>query len=936
MPQTPLDIEAFKRAMRESESKKPRNRRGLTAQDLEQGPAPASDRLAQLVRSMLPDLGGEQTPLTQRMFGGDTGFIAGAVDKALKIAPLAVGFGTGAGLNALTRPLQSKGLGLLADAGVGAISGAASGATQAAIQEQPIAPSAAMGGLLGAGAGVGVWSITGAGRRLAAAYAARPGRGAFPRIAQLDEQIPSISLESTENVTRAQAARAAFRNLVPAHAAEEIKRTNPVLFARAVSEARRAAKASTSEIPPGSLEIEGDTARRMFDGAFRIQNDRLRYGSVSAVRHYWGVYVTRLGTMLARDPEFGPYGARFGDMIRRTDQLGDALEGALHTNVIRPLWRGVPKAGEERVDAILSGRGGQGSSQEMAIVKRWRELSDEAFDEMQGLKLMEEVSPTHPAVTGGQQDLFPDMPREATGKWKIVPIQHRTNYVPYYRDPAGIAKLMKRGSPERNAELQKIIGRGDADNLTAASEILDEMLSADSHWTPLHIRTGPMQHERELSYGLPRDTNAKRWMERWAHDYSRRIASAQVVGGQDEALKALTNEMREAGFAKGAARVERIWQTHVSRPPADVARMAPIARAARSFVAVNMLSPRTGILQMLQLANPAARMGLKRTLEGIAAGFRNPALRDAADEVGALLPSRHLLTAEEPVEALGRMWVNYATWMPYGDRMARFFSALTAGVTAKQWAKEYWRLAQMPRMGTSVPRTGIGAGLKYVGIRNPAERAAILGNKLENTLGISVKHVLETEGELPIESVMAAMRNGSHDTQFANSILDLPEARRTGTGQLLYMLKTYSKQQSTLFMKMVADAKRGDTGPIARLLLTYPALYASVKPFLDFFSNKDAVDEADKEALERAGDALMGALQTGMFGGLGDFITQMSASDPGRFLGHVAGPVASTAAGAATDVWKLATEGDYMPLVKRATPRLVRNMWDKAKTKMEE
>lgn len=933
MPQTAADIEATKRAMAGLDSKPLSTRQKLEAISSARGPI---ERLAFELSGMGPlfDIGGEQAPLTQRLFGGQSGPGVTAVDAALKLAPLGISVLGGGLLSAAAKPLAGRGLGLLTDIAVGAGSGAAGGATQAAVQEQPIAPSAAAGGLLGAGLGAGVWSISGAGRRLAAAYAARPGREAFPKIADLDAAIPFTSLEKSENLTRAQSAREAFRKHIPLGEEESIKRANPVLWSRAIGEARRAAARSTEPGALGGEEVQVDAIRRAWGNAFRIQNDKLRRNSLDAVRHYWGVYVTRLGTNLARDPEFGPYGARFGDLIRRTEQLGDATEGAIHNNIIKPLWRGVPKHEEELIDAVLAGESGQLSSQGMAVVKRWRELADEGFSEMKGAGLMEEVSEHHPAVTGGQQEMFPELPRAETGKWSIVPIQYRTNYVPYYRDPAGVAKLMQKGSPERAAFLQKIIERGDADNPQAAGAFLDEMLGGDSHWTPMHIRTGPMQHERELAYGLPRDRNARRWMERWSHDYSRRIASAQVVGGQDEAIKQLVKDMQEAGFAKGAARVQRIWQSYVGRPPADVAQMMPLARTARSGIAINMLGPRTGILQMLQLANPVARMGLKRTLEGIAAGFRNPELRGAADEVGALLPSRHLLTAEEPVEALGRMWVEYATWMPHGDRAARFFSALTAGVTAKQWAREYWQL--VPKMGTSVPKMGIGATLKYVGIRNPAERAAILKNRLENTLGIPIEHVLESQGDLPIESVMAAMRNGAHDTQFANTILDLPEARRTGAGQLLYMLKTYSKQQSSLFGRMVADAKRGDTAPIARFLLAYPTLYVAVKPLLDFFSNKDAVDEADAEALSKAQEALMGALQTGMFGGLGDFLTQMSASDPGRVLGWAAGPVASTAAGTVADVGKLATTGDVMPLVKRATPRAVRNLWERIQTGLEE
>ena len=887
----------------------------------EQANAPIDVAMKNLLIEPVLNIFGPQAPLTDRLFGGTENVATRAVDVAIKTAPFWVGIGTGTlaarGISALAPKLVGT---LGAEMTVGGISGAAGSAAAAAAQEQPAIPAAAMGGVLGIGLGAGVWKLAQPGRRLAAAYAARPGAGQFPDIADLDASIPHVSIVKREAEARAEAARRAFRRHIPRGAAhEDIRLAQPALWERAKADARRGAAMAGRAID--DVELEGDAINRFMEMGQRIQNAALRTGTMESARNLWRIYVTRLGTTLTKDPMFGSQGARFADAITRIEELADPMEGRLHT-LINDLWRGVPKSRGEAITAFLRGEGGRLSAEEMAIAQRWREMADKGFDQLSTHGVRELVSEGHPSLGG---ELFPEIPSASGGKRLMVPIQKRTNYVPEYRDPRELSRLTK-NTPQRAAFLRKLVEDGEADNLLEAAVKLDELLGFETgtigrKFVPLEISTA-MQHERAMSIGLPFERNAYKWMSRWAHDVSRRVARARVVGGQDQQVNTMISALREEVGDAAAKRVERIWRNLIGRPPLEAVRAAPLARGVRALTAIQLLSPRVGILQALQLANPAARLGIRHTLSAVVALWRNPSLRGAAEEIGALLPSQHLLTAAEaePMAKAGRWWVENVTFMPRGDRMVRVPSAVSGMVAAKEWAKEYWRLSQTD--------AAAGAGTlstfaKAFGVRNRAARMEILRRRLEDTLGIPMQHVLETGGELPIETVLAAGRAASHNTQFANSILDMPEARRTGWGQFLFILKSYSKQQSTFVTQMAKDAMKGDTGPLVRFLLIYPPLYAVAKPYLDLLGARDMVDAADQETLERVEEVLQGAVTTGMFGAMGDFINQMGQSDVGRATGYLLGPGISQGIGLTVDA-ATAAQGNFGPLIKRLTPRALR------------
>jgi hypothetical protein len=831
------------------------------------------------------ELFGPKAPLTEKLFKGDEGFAADVADVAIKLAPLAVGIGTAGGGGLALRKFTGT---LAADMLIGMVSGAASGATEGVIREENPGPPALIGALLGTGGGIALNHLSKPGRELARQYAARPGRGAIPNLDDLDAEIPHVPFEGLEDAARRRAelhkkvsgaARAAFRKFVPEGTARES--VHPAVWRLARKEA--AAAARQLRAAPGSLEEEGTMIGILFR---RILEQPDIHKSLDALRSIQNVFVTRLATTLTRDKAaFKDVGAEFADKILRTETLKDHLEGRLVHNIWRPDWKDVPVHEETLIDDFLSGRGARLSTPGLANASRWRERDDAMFAEARRLGLMEEVGPEHPAAQALAEATGGAVPR-------YIPLQYRSNHVPHYIDRRGMTKLASKGSPEHQAFIQKMIQDGEADNVLMAEKKLAELLEQPFAGSALHIRTA-FQHERGLTLNLPRERNAKVWQRRAYHDFARRAAQAKVWGPQDEVFVEMHKRLAAAGG--DADRLERLFKIYVGRPPRDTGtgNIAALARNARSFSTISLLGPRVGILQYMQLVNPAARLGIRTTLGGIVAGWRNPGLRGVAEEVGALLPSEHLLTTVEPMSQWGEWWIRNIAMMPRADRGARNVSAIAGGLASKKWAQEYWKLTQADAAAgsPSLARGGVSSALKYVGVRNRAERIGFLRRKLEEDLGIPIQLVIKNEGELPIEAVMAAMQTASHKTQFASSILDLPEGRHTPIGKFIFTLRTFAKQQTPFVNKMVSDAvKYGDTGPIVRFLLLYPAIYETARPFLDFLAGREFISRADQDTRERIAGMLEGALWTGLWGSMGDFINQLGASNPkAKLMQYAAG-----------------------------------------------
>ena len=866
------------------------------------------------------DIVGPQAPLTEKVFGGEDNALTRVADVALKVAPLAIGVGIGG--------LAAKAAGrlagtALADMGVGALSGIAGAGAESIVRQTELVPALILGGAFGTGGGAIVNKLSKPGRDLARQFAARPSANKIPDIDELDATIPHVPVESLEIAARRRAevrsrattaARKAYREIVP----KDIE-PHPAIKRLARKEAAAAARAVRSDL---SLEAEGNAINQLFSSAVRKTGIDDILGALQRVQ---GVWVTRLAVTLSRDrAAFKSVGREFADKILRTEELKGHMEGRLVTNVWRPLWKDVPKHEEHLVDGFLHGEGGRLSNAGLAAAGRWREIDDALFDQSSRIGLLEEVSPEHAAAQRIAATTGQEPPQ-------LVPLQYKTNHVPYYIDREKLGALARPGK-ERTAYLQKLVRDGEADNMSEAQRLLEEVLETPHGGTQLHVRS-PFQHERQLALQLPRERNAKVWSRRAFHDHARRLSQAKVWGPQDEVFYDMKRRLAAEGG--DADRLDKLFRTYVGRPPKGTGtEFAAAGRAARTLSAVTLLGPRVGMLQYLQLSNTGARLGIRNTLEGLVAGWRNPDLRQAAEEVGALLPSEHLLTTTEPVTKMGEWWVKHFTQMQRADRGVRGISTLAGGLAAKRWAGEYWRLLQADAAAgsPSLARTGIaGRALVASGIRNRADRMGILRRRLEETLGIPIKRVIASEGELPFETIQAGMQNASNKTQFASTMLDLPEARSTtGLGRFIFTLRHFVKQQTPFVTKMVSDAvKYGDTGPIVRYLALYPTLYAAARPYLDFVAGREQVDMADATTMERVTAALEGALWTGIFGGMGDFFNQLSSRDPARRLAFSAmgAPIAQglevggAAAGAiTTGSW----DQFYNALYKNLTPSPVK------------
>ena len=918
----PLGLEGRQKPLTEQEARRFAPIFGVPEYAQPVAKAIVSNPILQAAGSLITEpvvrLAGPEAPLTAKMF--DETFVGGmdpraetivrpVTDALIKLAPEIAGFMVG---GPATRPIRlfaaKLGRATLGDILTGGAIGAASGAASAAVKDEPVLPATAAGSIFGVGLGALIGGATNAARALQA-HIARNTIGVMPSIHKLDEVIPHVRISDLEREARevmsgkkGEAARRAWLRIIPKNADKES--IPPALGA----EARHAASKAAVE---AGEDFEGLAREGLFLNSVQLTK------GVDEVKDLWGRWVTNLGATLFRDrAAFKDVGVKLFDKIKRAEELKDPLEGSLVADMWRPMWNGVAVEELPIIHKVLIGEGGQLSVPGSGAVQMSRRMFNDAFDEMSGLGLREAVAPTHPGARG--HDLFEQMemfgPPSVPGKEGLIfiPIQKRTNYTPVYRDERALAAIARPGSKERAVFLSDMVKRGEAEDLRDAAAKLKTFLQADAERVPWDIRTG-FQHERDMPFTLPSLSDPKAYTRRYIHEYARRVAQAKVFGPQDELYEQLRSELLKKGG--DVKRLDRIFQIYIGRTPADDMRMANAARTARSYVATSMLGPRVFPLQFLQLSNTAGLFGWKKLLSGISGGWRVPALREAAEEVGALLPSQMLMSEIEPINMWAQWWVQHVTQMPRGDAMARTVSAISGGVAARQWAQEYWQLANSP--GARTVRQGLGGALKYIGIRNRAERMLILARRLEEDLGLPARIIMENEGQLSIDAVRHAMRTASHRTQFGSTILDFPEMRTSPAGRFMFSLRTFAKQQSTLVKSLASRAIKGDTGPIIRYISTYGALYAALAPLLDALSSRNMVDEANEEALDQVRTALEGAMWTGMMGGVGDFINQMGASDPGKIFGYMAGPAVGLGVGTLADVSK-AARGDANPLVRRA------------------
>jgi hypothetical protein len=850
----------------------------------------------------LPD----DTPLTEKLYAAGAPWVPGATGQpfqlprqafnvAARLAPLAAGFvgwrmGGPAGAQLVNAGLNRGASALLGMATEGALGGAAAGAVQAGVEQEPVLPNVAGGAATGAVLGGALAKLSGAGRRLAEEYAVRAG----PRLSlsEIAEQTPDISRKRLQ-AARGRAASEAFRRMVPEGESRET--VGDILFERARESARVAAgRLVKFEADPGPL---AQVMHRFWQRSLRPSRHDHLERSLDAFKQFWGTWVTKAGTALRRDALAFPdnVGSESAAAFERVADLTFAYEGKL-VERLRAIQALVPKHElSEGLFNFLSHSGpARLSAKGTAAAQAWRGLSDDMFRELDSRGVRELVPPEHPV---GQTELLPELAEQSRlaqaadperGGYKLVPLQYRQNYVPFYRDQKAISGL-RRAGPPREAFIDKLMDSGQAETKEQAAALLDDMLDDSGKGIPLEIRGGVAQHAREALLGLPVEKDARVWMRRAIHEHARRAAEAEVLGGQDQLLGQWVERLRANNGDVG--RFEGFARLALSRPwPAQVKYSQPV-RDLGTAMNIAYLGPRVALLQFMQLSNTAARFGWRSLAEGLTSTIRSPEARALARESGATLPTFQLQSGEiDAMGKVGRWWMEWVTQMPKFDRGVRIVSGISGGIEAQ-------RLAQR-LLGAS------GRG------------AQTIRQRLEY-LGLDPAQVIEQSGNLSREQVLTAMRNGSMKTQFGSTATDMPMAWKTDAGKLVFKLRTFAKQQTSFVTGMVDDALKGDPAPLARYLLTYPTIYFAMRPYLDLLSSRPASEDLDAEAMERIRNALEGAAWSGMFGGIGDFVNQMGASDAARPLSMVVGPAVSTIVGTGYDAWK-AARGNARPLMKRA------------------
>jgi hypothetical protein len=841
------------------------------------------------------------TPLTEKLFESlPPGLTIGphqipvrqTANIATKLAPLAAGFlGAGAAapvggalIGAGLSPGLAATLGLAAE---GALGGASYGATNALVEQKPFLPEVGMGAAFGAVGGAAIGRVSSAGAKLEAEFAKRAsGPLDLYEIARTTPNMPAKRLA----LSRERAAQAAFRDVVPEGGT--LESAGDVLWERAKAKARESAgKAWQFEDDPN---VVGEALNGFAKRIFRVSKPKAQPGLFDQLKTGWGMWVTRAANSLRRDETAFPKGIghEMATLMERTTALQERYEGEL-VNRMNKMLHGLPE------DELKSGlfnfltnrSGGRVSAGGAAAAKAWRQMSDDMFRALDERGVRELAPPTHPA---GQGELFPDVVERANMKlameedksgWKMIPIQYRQNYVPHYRDPKVVSRLSRSSSTRRNY-IEQLIDSGHAADESEAGALLDQMLRESDRGVPLEIRGGIAQHTRELLLNIPAVTDARVWMRRAIHEHAKRAAEAHVFGGSDQTFRDLLGQLREAGG--DVSRFDRLFRLFVNRPDPMDKKWGGIVTGTGNAMNVMYLGPRVAPLQLMQLSNTAARFGWRSVMEGIAGAVRNPGLREMVEQSGATLPSFHLQTGDiDAAGAFGRWWMETVTQMPKFDRGVRIVSAIAGGIEGQRLAQ---KLALTPFNKVLVRR------LEY--------------------LGLDPERILAQGGKLRREDIMVAMRNAAHNTQFASHVLDMPERWRTPAGRLIFKLRTFAKQQTPFIGKLVGDAMRGDPAPLVRYLLTYPTVYAAVRPLLDMLSTRPVMDDADQDMSERIYNALSGAAWAGMFGGLGDFINSALSTDKSRLMSMPLGPAAATAVGITSDVAQLG-KGNAVPIVQR-------------------
>lgn len=453
-----------------------------------------------------------------------------------------------------------------------------------------------------------------------------------------------------------------------------------------------------------------------------------------------------------------------------------------------------------------------------------------------------------------------------------MPLQHVAEYAPRILNAKGVA-LMRRIAERRDkAAITEVLSK--ASHLTADQVIeFADALKRSSGFRPGDVMES-FQIRRLAEAALPKDLfelDPLRWMPSYVERASNRVAHASVWGGMNGNFEALRAAVRAHGGDVAARHVDSLWDAVTgggSRGFWD-----GTVNTINKISSDTLLGPRTALMQLTQLANPAAKYGVRNTLAAMGTVLRDffKTVNSADDSVlavikrsGALLPTSDMLADTSNMGKLRQTWHNIM-----GVRAADSAVRAVSAVAAAFWVEDAVKaLRQAAAAGREVS-PHVARGL--------AE------------LGLDAGALARQAHDLTPAQLANAMQRGAGITQFMSRPQDLPLMFRGTGGKFFLKFKSFAFQQSAFLKEnvidLLKDKKTFHAGATAALKYVgaFSYLYSDVAQHLAMLANKENPTDDDLAYMQNL-------MLTGAVGVWGDATVAAFKGNKQLWGGFLTGP----------------------------------------------
>lgn len=479
------------------------------------------------------------------------------------------------------------------------------------------------------------------------------------------------------------------------------------------------------------------------------------------------------------------------------------------------------------------------------------------------------------------------------------PFTPREFYVPHYYSESSIRQILD--DPEKlNKAIDLFINRGYAETREEAANVVRAYLRQ-----PAEFRGGPLQHTRELdsliSGGYEKDL--RKIGARYFYAAAKRLKAAEHFGADDQLFtkELLPRITAEGGNAPVANNLYLAF--------ADTAdpKFRELAKLTSSIHAITLLST-AGIVQPSQLANVVARTGWVNTIKAMTHTMKDwKGSRRFGEHSGAILDSIHQdMTIDSPSD-VSKLWLR-VIGLEHLDRYNRVVAALAGRFHAQQLSAEL-----------------VGGKLKGYQLN---KNLHLLGK-----YGLDADTVYKQGGKLTGDQMRVAGYRTARNTQFATSVLDMPEFRTQPYGRFIYLFKSFAFQQARFIKdELAGEAALGNFDPIVNYMALSAGVGAVMGPVVRGLKGRKEPEHEGVKAMEDW--ATMGA-----FGMYWDAARAMWHG-PSSVVNWVAGPTFSELLQFGTsDVMGIGRgivregEPDFGPLVRHLVKRApgvgpyIHNLW---------